>query len=255
MTMVWNDAPFEKGALLLLLALADWADDNGDGWYFISTLAAKARQSERTTQLLLAKFETLGIVVCKRGQGRGKETRFHLNIAALGVPKGEKISPKRVKKIHPKPGKGVKFDAQKGEICATPPRPPYKDETKENSPSQPASSARAGDAGDGYVLNFFSKWSRRPQDFPDESWREAMRWHPEWQGVDHAELAWEFVTKAKSQTCRTYVKFLETAKRTAEARGENYATNTRPTKPGSGSDGQPVSSKIQFVTGKTIGNL
>ena len=29
MTTVWAEAPYQGGALLILLAMADWADENG----------------------------------------------------------------------------------------------------------------------------------------------------------------------------------------------------------------------------------
>ena len=48
MTDVWDSAPFEGPTLLLLIALADSANDDGICWPSIPALCKKTRQPERT---------------------------------------------------------------------------------------------------------------------------------------------------------------------------------------------------------------
>jgi hypothetical protein len=48
MSQVWDHAPFEGAALLLLLALADAANDDGWCWPSLETLQKKTRQPKRT---------------------------------------------------------------------------------------------------------------------------------------------------------------------------------------------------------------
>lgn len=57
MSEVWEKAPVDGSALLLLLALADRASDEGVCWPSIKTLATKTRRSRSYTIELLAKLE------------------------------------------------------------------------------------------------------------------------------------------------------------------------------------------------------
>jgi helix-turn-helix protein len=52
-TQVWNGSQHKSGDLLVLLALADHADDQGKAWPGIPLLARKARLSERHTRRCL----------------------------------------------------------------------------------------------------------------------------------------------------------------------------------------------------------
>ena len=63
MTEVWKHARHEGGTLLVLLAMADVADDDG-GRIFqrIEKLAAKARLSKRATQNALRRLEADGVI-------------------------------------------------------------------------------------------------------------------------------------------------------------------------------------------------
>jgi hypothetical protein len=60
MSEVWQDADADGGKLLLLLALADHAGDDGWCWPAVETLARMARLSRRHTQRLLRDLEAEG---------------------------------------------------------------------------------------------------------------------------------------------------------------------------------------------------
>lgn len=62
LTLVWEKAPVKDGALLLLLALADWADDEGVAFPSVEGLAFKARMGERHARRLLREFEADGVI-------------------------------------------------------------------------------------------------------------------------------------------------------------------------------------------------
>lgn len=60
MATVWADSEHSGGKLLLLLALADHANDQGVCWPSLETLAQKSRMSERHVRRLLRELEESG---------------------------------------------------------------------------------------------------------------------------------------------------------------------------------------------------
>ena len=70
MTQVWEHSVHKGGPLLLLLAIADHAHDDGDGAYpSIQTLAHKTRLSERHTTRLLQELAGSGELVIREKEG------------------------------------------------------------------------------------------------------------------------------------------------------------------------------------------
>lgn len=63
MAEVWDNAEVEGASLLVLLALADYANDNGICWPAVGTLARKTRVSERHIRRLLGALERNGNIV------------------------------------------------------------------------------------------------------------------------------------------------------------------------------------------------
>jgi hypothetical protein len=57
MTRVWSHSKHKGNRLLILLALADHADDDGYCWPSVDTLAVKSRCSRRTVQEVLRELE------------------------------------------------------------------------------------------------------------------------------------------------------------------------------------------------------
>jgi hypothetical protein len=69
-TAVWDLSIHSGTALLLMLALADNADDNGLAWPGISTLAQRTRTGERAVKTQLKKLETSGELHTYRRRGQ-----------------------------------------------------------------------------------------------------------------------------------------------------------------------------------------
>jgi hypothetical protein len=89
MSQVWDLAlpAFEK---LVLLALADCANDEGECWPSVSTLKRKTGAGERTIQRSIRALETLGIV--ERVETYGKSNRYwihprHIDTPATAAPR------------------------------------------------------------------------------------------------------------------------------------------------------------------------
>jgi hypothetical protein len=69
MTNVWAHSRSEGSARLILLAIADFADDKGRAYPSVGTLAQKARVSERTAQYAIAELVSLGELVISKNTG------------------------------------------------------------------------------------------------------------------------------------------------------------------------------------------
>jgi hypothetical protein len=78
MTRVWDEADVSGSTLLVLLALADWANDDGWCWPKIETIAAKARITDRHASRVLADLEQRKLIQ-REPQGRGTRYRVTLN--------------------------------------------------------------------------------------------------------------------------------------------------------------------------------
>lgn len=79
MTAIWDSGLYEGGTLLVLLALADWAADDGTKVFpKIATLAEKARLSVRGAQLCMARLKEDGVLVEVEGARRGKATEYKI---------------------------------------------------------------------------------------------------------------------------------------------------------------------------------
>jgi hypothetical protein len=82
MTAVWEqDIPLRPK--MLLLALADWADDEGGGIYpSLATAGRKSQMSDRTVRRWIARFLDMGVLTAEteRTGGRGITTHYRLNL-------------------------------------------------------------------------------------------------------------------------------------------------------------------------------
>lgn len=88
--LIWEaEAIKEPDLLLLCLALADYADDDGTRIFpSVQTLGKKIRRSARTVQRNLRRLESEGLIKAvryKRG-GRGKAREYRLVLSRLDVP-------------------------------------------------------------------------------------------------------------------------------------------------------------------------
>ena len=73
MNRVWQHSRAKGSELLLLLAIADFAKDDGSGaWPSVETLAHKTRLSDRNVQYLVDKLVAAGELDVKQGVGRGR---------------------------------------------------------------------------------------------------------------------------------------------------------------------------------------
>ena len=67
---VWAQSKMSGGELLMLLALADMADEHGTAWPAVATLAKRCRVSSRQANRSLAKLQSAGELEARRNEGR-----------------------------------------------------------------------------------------------------------------------------------------------------------------------------------------
>ena len=77
-SQVWDSGRYEQTALLVLLTLADQANDEGVCWPAVSTIAARARCSARYVRTLLGQFEKDGWLSIEHREG--KPSMYRLTI-------------------------------------------------------------------------------------------------------------------------------------------------------------------------------
>ncbi len=106
MTLVWERSLHSGGDLLVLLAIADYADDTGQAYPAVGTLAHKARMSERNCQYVLKRLVGSGELEVERRKGPGGCNLYRVKILhpEAGFMGGVKpVAPPRVKSSAPDP--------------------------------------------------------------------------------------------------------------------------------------------------------
>lgn len=74
MSAVWERSDISSTQKLVLLALADWANDEGLCWPSIDRLAQKTGMAGRSVQRIIRDLEQIGLV--KRDEVAGKGNRY-----------------------------------------------------------------------------------------------------------------------------------------------------------------------------------
>lgn len=69
MSRVWDESPRKGSALLLLLAIADFANEHGEAWPSVDTLANKCRMSRRNVQTLASELAKDGDITIDENAG------------------------------------------------------------------------------------------------------------------------------------------------------------------------------------------
>lgn len=112
MSRVWDETPFDQTTLLVLLCLADHADDDGRCWPSVPRLATRARCSERWCRDVLASLEESGWL--ERELRPGKSTMYRIIFPAQTAPTPEpQITPEVSSPLNP--GSGVPRNPRSGD--------------------------------------------------------------------------------------------------------------------------------------------
>lgn len=92
MNVVWAFADCKGSELLILLALADFSDDNGENIYpSMQTLAQKSRMSDKQARRVVQNLVKLGLIeIVEAGgwqRGRNRSNSYRIMLENIGTPK------------------------------------------------------------------------------------------------------------------------------------------------------------------------
>lgn len=130
MAAVWDHATAKGGERLLLLAIADYArDDGGGAWPSLQRLADKTLFSERNVRYLLRKLEESGELAIHQGAGPHGANRYTITLVnwrpqpetdtegGKDCPRGAKIAPAKIAPGGQNPSQGgAKIAGEGGKI-------------------------------------------------------------------------------------------------------------------------------------------
>ena len=101
LTQVWEHSQHAGTDLLMLLALADFSDDNGDSYPAVPTLAAKCRMTPRNANLILAALRESGELEVRQNEGPRGTNRYRITLAAIRQPLKPASSPNDPQPLKP----------------------------------------------------------------------------------------------------------------------------------------------------------
>lgn len=96
LNLVWEHSKQRGGALLIMLAIADFADDRGEAYPSVTTLANKGRMSERNARYVLRELEASGELAIEPNAGPKGCHLYRIRLTPnleLFAAKGEKTAP------------------------------------------------------------------------------------------------------------------------------------------------------------------
>lgn len=83
LSYVWKHCRYKGGAKVVLLALADNANDEGVAWPSVETLSEKAELTRRQTQRILDRLEADGVLIIYNRVMEGKPTQHFSNVYVI----------------------------------------------------------------------------------------------------------------------------------------------------------------------------
>ena len=85
MSKVWDCSQHAGSDLLMLLAIADFSDDDGNAYPAVATLAEKCRMKERNCRYILRTLEASGELSIKPNAGPKGSNLYRVNLGRLGL--------------------------------------------------------------------------------------------------------------------------------------------------------------------------
>lgn len=84
---VWDVSAHKGNDLLMLLAIADFADDDGNAYPSVTTLANKCRMKQRNANLILAALRESGELEVRLNEGPKGTNRYRIVLPSFPLQK------------------------------------------------------------------------------------------------------------------------------------------------------------------------
>lgn len=181
MTLVWGlDLPDSEK--IVLLALADCANDEGLAWPSMASLSRKCSKSERTCQGVIKSLVTKGLLVREEISGKGCKYWVKANTPAAAAPRSKCT-----------PAESAPPQGTTDTPAAAAPKP---SRTINTSEAKASSVKRATRLPDDFVMPAgWKSWAMRERDWSDRDLREESEAFSDyWQskpGAAARKLDWE----------------------------------------------------------------
>lgn len=174
MTKVWEHGPEDRTETMVLLALADRANDDGSSCYpSMADVAQRARLSRRGAQKVIQRLESKGYLSINQGGGRGNTNDYQLHPQAL---KGRTEYTESDEKGEPRSEKGEP-DSSKG-------RTSFARNRQEPSKNRESAPARE-DLSEDPVTMLKEMWDVRPSAYQADGIRQQVDDMDRWFDVLH----------------------------------------------------------------------
>lgn len=93
LSVVWQHSKNGGNALLMMLAIADFADDRGYAYPSVNTLAAKCRVKPRAANYTLAQLQESGELSVQYGKGPKGTNVYRIKLDAMGLQQPAPLQP------------------------------------------------------------------------------------------------------------------------------------------------------------------
>ena len=93
-TQVWDKSAHTGTDLLMLLALADYSDDDGNSYPAVASLARKCRMKSRNANYVIKALQDSGELKVLKNEGPRGTNRYRIMLAQLGASKAlQRVAP------------------------------------------------------------------------------------------------------------------------------------------------------------------
>lgn len=150
MAWVWDEGPSDKAEAFLLLALADYSNDEGECWPAVASLAHKCRMSERGIQTVIRRLVDGGWLEIEAGGGRKNCNLYRIKNPAGNAPR-RKCTPQMSAETPQMNAKTPQMSAENPAPAAPEPSRTIKEPLIEPPLSPTAKKRRACSLPDGWV--------------------------------------------------------------------------------------------------------
>ena len=105
MAQVFDAGPTDKSERLVMLALADFCNDEGECWPAVASIARKAAMTERGARKILRRLEESGWLKTDVGNGRGGCSQYRISLPENPEPRSPRNPvPPEQERINPEHG-------------------------------------------------------------------------------------------------------------------------------------------------------